>query len=161
MRGLILSLARRLRRDEKGFGAMELALSFPFVLFLSLGMVDAFFMVSTKIDYEQAAQQTTDFAYAKRPNTADGTYLVNVAKAAAGVEASNVTVDIFLECDGVRQSDFRTTCAVSEIPARFVSVEIAADQPTHFDWAAWASILGVRGFSNTVRITGDSLVRIQ
>lgn len=161
MRGIILPLARRLRRDEKGFGAMELALSLPFVLFLSLGMIDAFNMIATKIDYEQAAQQTTDLAFAKRPNTSDGTYLVNVAKAAAGVEANNVTVDIFLECDGVKQTDFATTCASTEVSTRYVSVEIRADYATEFDWAALGRILGVTAFSSTVTITGDSLVRIQ
>lgn len=156
-----IRLARKLRGDSRGFGAMELALSLPFVLFLCLGMIEAFGLVATKIDYERAAQRTTDYAFAKRPNTADGTYLVAVARGAAGVPAENVNVEIFLECSGTRQSVFTSNCAAGQVPARFVSVEIRRAQPTRFDWAALAGIFGVRGFSSSVLVTGDSLVRIQ
>lgn len=153
--------ARRLLRDSKGFGAMELALSLPFILFLCLGMIDGFNMVATKIDYERAAQQTTDFALAKRPNTSDGTYLKTIASSAAGVATADVTVDIFLECDGNEQTDFTAGCASGETLARYVSVEIRKAHLTTFDWAALSRALGVNGFSNSITVTGDSLVRIQ
>lgn len=152
---------RRLRRDQRGFGAMELALSLPFILFLCLGMIDAFGMVAKKIDFERAAQQTTDLALAKRPNSSDGTYLKPTAAVAAGTGTDSVSIDIYLECDGVRQSNFNTTCASGEIPARFVGVEISASHETRFDWAAFAKIFGFRSFTNSVQVTGDSLVRIQ
>lgn len=161
MLGQMIRITRKLRRDSRGFGAMELALSLPFVLFLCLGMIEAFGLVATKIDYERAAQRTTDYAFAKRPNTADGTYLVTVARAAASVPAESVAVQIFLECDGTRQSDFNSNCMAGEVPARFVSVEIRQAQATRFDWAALAGIFGVRGFASSIVVTGDSLVRIQ
>lgn len=161
MIGKLIRHARRLRKDRQGFGAMELALSFPFVLFLALGMIDAFGLVATKIDYERAAQRTTDFALAKRPNTADGTYLKTVAKAAAGVTDSDVTIEIFLECDGTKQSDFTGTCAAGAETTRYVSVLISKAQQTRFDWASLSRIFGFTSFPNTVTVTGDSLVRIQ
>lgn len=161
MLGQMIRITRKLRGDSRGFGAMELALSLPFVLFLCLGMIEAFGLVATKIDYERAAQRTTDYAFAKRPNTADGTYLVTVARAAASVPAESVAVQIFLECDGTRQSDFNSNCMAGEVPARFVSVEIRQAQATRFDWAALAGIFGVRGFASSIVVTGDSLVRIQ
>lgn len=152
---------RPIKQDCEGFGAMELALSMPFLMLLSLGMIDASTLIAAKIDYEQAAQRTTDYALAKRPQSSSGTYLVTIAKSAAGVDASNVTVKIALECDGTVQTNFNATCASGEIPARFVGVRIQKAIPTKFDWAAMANLLGVKGFSSTVTIVGDSRVRFQ
>lgn len=161
MIGKLIRHARKLQRDKRAFGAMELALSLPFVLFLSLGMIDAFGLVATKIDYERAAQRTTDFAQAKRPNTADGTYLKTVAKSAAGITDSDVTIEIFLECDGTRQSDFTGSCAPGDETARYVSVLISKAKQTRFDWAALSSVFGFTGFPRSITVTGDSMVRIQ
>ena len=151
----------RLRGDCQGFGAMELALSMPFLMLLSLGMIDASNLIAAKIDYEQAAQQTTDYALAKRPQSSDGTYLVTIAKAAADVETYEVTVQVFLECGGTRESDFNATCSSGASPARYVSVQIRKDLDTYFDWAALASTLGIKGFGSTVSVAGDSMVRFQ
>lgn len=157
----MIARLRLLRQDSQGFGAMELALSLPFLMLLSLGMIDASTLIAAKIDYEQAAQRTTDYALAKRPQSSDGTYLVTIAKSAAGVEASNVTVKIALECDGTVQTDFNATCGSGEIPARFVGVRIQRNIATKFDWAAMARLLGVKGFDSTVTVVGDSRVRFQ
>lgn len=155
---------RRLLADRKGFGAMELGLSLPFLMLLCLGMMDASMLLGTKIDYEQAAQRTTDLAFARRPNSATGreyTAYVAEAKSAAEVEADNVTVDIFLECDGARQTDFTAQCPTGQIPARFVSVEISNQVETQFDWAGLAGLIGFTNFPPRVTVVGDSLVRIQ
>jgi len=157
----ITSTLYRLRGDSAGFGAMELALSMPFLMLLSLGMIDASNLISAKIDYEQAAQQTTDFALAKRPQSSNGAYLVTIAKAAADVETNDVTVQIFLECGGTRQSNFNATCSSGSLPARYVSVQISKGLDTRFDWAAMARILGIKGFDSSVTVVGDSLVRFQ
>ncbi len=155
------STLRQLSGDRSGMGAMELGLASPFLLLLSLGMIDASTLIRTKIDYEQAAQRTTDFALAKRPTSKSTTYLVAEAKRASGLAESDVSVELFLECDGVRQSDFDNVCADGEIPARYVSVEVANDVATYFDWSALARIIGYKAFSNTVKVTGDSEVRFQ
>ncbi len=161
MHNLIAPLAQKLASDRTGFGAMELGLALPFLLLLCLGMIDASYLISTKIDYEQAAQQTTDFALAKRPTNSSTTYLVSEAKRASGLETSNVDVELFLECDGVRQSDFDTVCPDDEASARFVSVEITKDVATRFDWSGLANLIGYKAFDSTVTVTGDSEVRFQ
>jgi Flp pilus assembly protein TadG len=157
----LLAFGRTIAGDRTGFGAMELGLALPFLVLLSLGMVDASKLISTKIDYEQAAQRTTDFALAKRPNGSDGTYLKTEAANAAGVASENVSVSIFLECNGVQQQDFDASCAAGEIPARFAEVTISSPVATEFDWSGIARILGVKAFDNQVIVTGDSLVRFQ
>jgi len=155
------STLRQLSGDRSGMGAMELGLASPFLLLLSLGMIDASTLISTKIDYEQAAQRTTDFALAKRPTSSSTTYILAEAKRASGLPETDITVQLFLECDGVRQDSFNNVCADSEIPARYVSVEVTNDVATYFDWSALARIIGYKAFSNTVTVTGDSEVRFQ
>ena len=152
---------RTLFADHEGFGAMELALALPFLMLLSLGMIDASHMLSTKIDYEQAAQQTTDFALARRPTNDNTTNYVAEAKAASGLEADNIEVELFLECEGTRQADFNTVCPAGQSAARYISVEISNDVPTRFDWSVFGKIVGQKGFAREVTVTGDSLVRFQ
>lgn len=152
---------RRLQADRHGFGAMELALALPFLMLLSLGMVDASRLISTKIDYEQAAQRTTDFALARRPTNSNTTNYVAEAKSASGLGADNVAVELFLECNGTKQNNFDTVCPAGESSARYISVEITNDVATQFDWTALGKLLGYKAFDSTVKITGDSLVRIQ
>ena len=110
---------------------------------------------------EQAAQRVTDFALAKRPDSADGTYLVNEAVSAANVPASNVTVDIYLECNGVRQTDFTVQCAAGEPQARFASVTIDKAVNTIFDWGALSEMVGSNILPSVVTVQGDSVVRFQ
>ena len=151
-------------RDSRGFGAMELGLSLPFLMLLCLGMMDASSLLSTKIDFEQAAQRTTDLAFARRPNSDNGAeYSAYVAEAknAAGVDSDAVTVEIFLECDGERQDEFEGVCDAGEMPARFVNVVISDEVETRFDWGSLVGLLGYEAFPETVTVTGDSLVRFQ
>lgn len=152
---------RKIRSDTTGFGAMELGLALPFLLLLCLGMIDASHMISTKIDYEQAAQRTTDFALARRPTNDNTSYLVTEAKNASGLEADDIDVEIFLECNGTKQADFDSVCPSGQASARYVSVEIERDVPTRFDWSVFGKIVGQRGFNSKVTVTGDSLVRFQ
>ena len=158
----ILSLARHLRTDRAGFGAMELGLALPFLVLLSLGMVDASRLIGTKIDFEQAAQRTTDFALARRDVLAsNGAALKAEAAEAAGVSQEDVTVQIFLECDGTKQSDFTSVCPSGQVPARFVNINITSDVDTEFDWSGFARVLGINAFDQAVSVSGDSLVRFQ
>lgn len=151
----------RLWRDCSGFGAMELAIASPFLFLLTLGMIDASMLIGTKIDYEQAAQRTTDFALAKRPNSSNGTYLRTEAATAAGVPADNVTVDIYRTCNGTRATSFDGACSTGQVTARYVGVRIARPVETEFDWSGLARVLGVNGFARTVTVAGDSVVRFQ
>ncbi|MEB3414547.1 TadE/TadG family type IV pilus assembly protein [Alteriqipengyuania sp. WL0013] len=156
-------LLRRLRRDEAGVGLLELALVAPILMLLCLGMVDVSRLVSAKIDLEQAAQRTTDFALSRRPTSNNGSYLVTEAAAAAGVPAKDVTVELFLECNGVKQTDFNTACPAGQAQARFASIAITRAVKTQFNWKAFANFGASRqeGSTTSVSVVGDSVVRFQ
>lgn len=150
-----------LRKDSRGVAALELALVSPVLFLLLLGSVDIFQIVAARLDLEQAAQRTTDFSLAVRPRSSDGTYLRNEAATAAGVPTANVTVDIFLECEGVRQTSFSTECPSGQTRARFVSVSIVRHVQPMFDWAGLAGFFGSQILPDTVTVAGDSIVRFQ
>lgn len=151
----------KLARDERGVSAVELGLSLPILMMLTVGAVDMSNLISARLDLEQAAQRTTDLALASHPRSSNGAYLVAEAAAASGQPAANVTVDIFLECDGERQSNFGGTCDDGELRARFASVSIRRDYQPMFDYRALAGLFGRRMIDSSIRITGDSVVRFQ
>jgi len=148
-------------RDNAGTGAMELALALPMLIMLIVGMVDVSRLVAARIDAEQAAQRATDLALAIRPNGSDGAYLKTEAAEAEGIKLGDVTVDIFLECDGVRQGNFNATCTPGEDRARFANVEIARDVEFVFDWSSMNALLGRNIMGSSITVRGDSLVRFQ
>ena len=160
---MIFAFFQRLIRDQNGVGFVELALVAPLVALLFLGMVDLSKIVATRVDLEQAAQRTTDFALAKRPPNGNTAYLVTEAKSASGVTNSgDVTVTLTLECDGTVQSNFTDNCSAGEVTARFAEVAIRKQVATGFNWRAVAALFGGgNGTYRPVTVTGDSVVRLQ
>ncbi len=150
-----------LAADERGTSYIELALIMPFLLLLLLGSVDMSRMISTRMDLEQAAQRTTDFALSSRPNGSDTSYLVAEAVAASGLSAQHVTVQLFLECNGERMSDFNAGCPGGNVRSRYVTVSIQDEVEPMFDWSNLGGLLGTSAFDSTFTITGDSTVRFQ
>ncbi|MCJ2178501.1 TadE/TadG family type IV pilus assembly protein [Novosphingobium album (ex Hu et al. 2023)] len=147
--------------DGKGAAVIELAIVLPVLLFLVAGIIDVSRYICAKIDVEQAAQRTTAFALAKRPTGSSAAYLVPEAVAAAGVPSNNVTAQLFLECDGVRQSKYATPCNVGQSTARFVSVSIKRQVQLLFNWTALGRMLSAPAMASTITVTGSSLMRIQ
>ena len=157
----ILKFARRLRRDDKGVALVEMAMSLPLLMLLCLGMIDISRLVTAKIDLEQAAQRTTDFVLAKRPSSGSTTIYQAEAVSASGVEAQNITVTFFLECDGIRQNNFADECADGETIQRFAFVSITDNVTTQFNWSKMASFFDGQERASTVPVVGDSTVRFQ
>jgi Flp pilus assembly pilin Flp len=143
-----------LRDDERGASAIELGVSLPILIMLTVGAVDVSNLIPARLDLEQAARRTTDLALASRPRTSNGAYLVTEAAAASGQPAADVTVDILLECEGVRQPVFSTPCEEGE-----ASVSIRRYYQPMFDYKALGILFGRRIMMSRITIEGDSVVR--
>ncbi len=159
---MLYHFLRKLYRDCSGVAFVELALAAPLMALIFLGMVDLSVIVSTRIDLEQAAQRTTDYALAKRPTSTNVSYLVNEAATASGRPASDIRVDLILECDGTPIGTFNSSCTAGQVQKRFVSVEIDQAVSTGFNWRGMAAMFD----GNTIpyaptTVTGDSIVRLQ
>lgn len=157
----ISRFARQICRETRGSAVIELSFILPIILLMFAGMIDLTRVAIARLDMEQAAQRTTDFALAKLPRDASATYLQTEAASAAGVATSAVTAEFFLECNGARQSEFTGSCASGQVTGRFASVSIRRDVTMLFDWHSLSTMFNSDILPSSVRVTGDSVVRFQ
>lgn len=112
--------------ETKGSTVVEMGLAAPFLATLLIGMVDVSRAYSSKLQLEQASQRTIEMVMQQKNVASDYNAVLKAeGAAAAGVAESAVTPDFWLECDGVRQSDWNGSCAAGQVYARYVRVEIA------------------------------------
>ena len=152
----IKSFLAALARDKRGTSLIETALIAPVLILLATGSVDAGFGYAKQFRVQQAAARTAELAGTMGMLSNLGTTMQSEAASAAGVASGNVTVDIWLECAGVRQSDVNGTCTGSS-PARFASVVITDTYTPLF--AAFFSGTGTANVS--VPLRGYASVRVQ
>jgi Flp pilus assembly pilin Flp len=115
---------RTLARDERGGSIIELALVLPVLASLLIGMVDISRAYSAKLQLEQAAYRAIEKVQQYQTTTDTYSTLQAEAATAAGVNASAVTVDPWLECNGVRQADYHGVCPNGQVYTRYITVSI-------------------------------------
>ncbi|MBA3511418.1 TadE family protein [Sphingomonas sp.] len=120
----MIRFVRSLARDERGASIIEMAMVTPVLATLLVGMVDISRAYSAKLQLEQAAQRSIEKVQQYRTTTSTYSTLRAEAATAAGVNATDVTVDYWLECNGVRSSNYETNCASGQNYARYISVSI-------------------------------------
>lgn len=114
----------RLARDDRGASIIELALVAPILASLLIGMVDMARAYSYKLKLEQSAQRAIEKVQQYQTTTSTYGTLQAEAATAAGVPTANVTIDYWLECDGVRASNYSSVCSGSQTYARWVTVAV-------------------------------------
>lgn len=145
-----------LRRDESGASVIEFALFAPILAMMAVGISDMAMGYSTKLQVEQAVYRALEKVTIGTDRT-DFDYMRAEAAAAdgdGGIQASDVTVDKWLECDRTRQDDFDDSCAPGQDMARYVSVTIDWRYVPHFD-PAWF------GGDGPIPIVASASVRFQ
>jgi Flp pilus assembly protein TadG len=120
-----------LLRDERGASLIEMALAAPFLATMVIGMVDISQGYSAKVKLTQAAQRAIEKAMQGEKGTTLYDTLQQEGADAAGVPISQVTVNYWLECNGVNQhttsnmtADFEVVCPPGQTYARYVTVDI-------------------------------------
>ncbi len=151
-------LARRLRRDRVGLAAVEFGLLAPLLALLLTGTVDVALAVAAKLRAQQAATRAIEKISVAGSS---GTALASIkaeAAAAAGVPLGNVTIDNWLECDGVRQPSFSGNCTSGSQIGRHASLVVTAGYSPIFDFVFAALGLSQNG---KVPVSGRASVRLQ
>lgn len=155
---------RRLRRlcpHQSGTSLIEFSMAAPMMALLLLGMADFAMAFSRQLQLEQAAARAIELASVSGRNQPNYDFVREEAATAAGVPLSAVTLDTWLECDGVRQALFSGNCAnASAEVGRYVEVRITATFAPPFNITGLAGIFGGSGLS-TMTLRGDSTVRVQ
>ena len=114
----------RLARDDRGASIVELALVVPIMGSLLIGMVDLSRAYSHKLKLEQAAQRAIEKIQQYQTSTSTYGTLQSEAAEAAGVPTTNVTIDYWLECDGVKATNYNSVCSSGQVYARWVQVDV-------------------------------------
>ena len=121
---------RNLCTDDRGTALIEMALAAPLLAAVLMGMVDLSRAYSERLQLEQATQRAIEKVFNNQTQSTSFNTLKSEAVSAAqaagftNVTSSDVTIDYWLECDGVRQSNYDTPCAAGAIYARYINVAI-------------------------------------
>jgi Flp pilus assembly protein TadG len=127
-----LSSLLRLSVDERGTALIEFGFLAPFLALLAMGVIDLSRGLAERFALQQAVNASLELVQA-RPRTADSTgqidysFVKNEAMADAGVDATHVVLEQWLECDGEEADHYTDTCADGEDTARYLQVRISKD----------------------------------
>jgi hypothetical protein len=146
-----------LGRDERGNSVVELGLILPIFFTMVAGTIDVSRAYSAKLNLEQAAQRSIEWVQIQDFKTTDVDTVKANAASGAGVSASNVTVDYWLECDAVRTS-WDSACGQTQVISRYLSVEVKKDFTPLF---ASPKFFASLGSGNSVTLKAKAGIRIQ
>ena len=147
-------LLRSLRRDQRGTSVIEFGLFAPVLGLMLMGITYLSMGYARKLELEQAAFRSLEKIQVGYSATSYASLQAEAA-AAAGVPASAVTVDQWLECDRTRQTSFTGTCVSGQETSRYVGVTIRGSYTPRFDYGVMTTTAG------NVPITAFKSVRIQ
>src|SRR5262252_8322610 len=119
-----------LAHDERGAAIIEMALLLPVLSTVVIGVADISRAYSQKLILEQAAYRAIEKV--QQYQSTESTYntlqndVVSAANSAGftDVTTSNVTIDYWLECNGVRQSTYDSSCSTSSATARWITIDV-------------------------------------
>jgi Flp pilus assembly protein TadG len=126
----MMRFLKSLRRDEAGASIIELALILPVFSTLVIGVADITRAYSQKLILEQAAYRAIEKVQQYQATESTYDTLKNEAVAAAtsagftDVTTGNVSVVYWLECSGVRQTNYDSTCSTLPATARYITVDV-------------------------------------
>ena len=146
---------RHLGRDEKGASVIELGLFAPILAVMLMGVTDMSMGYARKLAVEQATFRALERVQLGTVQT-DYSFVRTEAATAAGVPASQVTLDTWRECNRVRQSTWDGVCNTGEELTRYVKVTINTTYTPRFDYGPF-----VTGSNGTIPIVASSTVRVQ
>lgn len=134
---------RSLARDQRGASIIELALLLPVLSTLVMGAVDISRAYSQKLLLEQAAYRAIEKVQQYQSSESTYNTLQNEVVSAANsagftdVTTANVTISYWLECNGVKQATYDSTCSTAGATARWISVDVTHNFTPMFASRRW------------------------
>lgn len=154
-------LARRVRplaADARGASLIEFALFLPILAMMVMGISDVAMGYARKLELEAGAYRALEKVAVGSVQT-DYEYLKNDVAAEAEVTAADVEIDLWLECDRTRQTDFTGTCGAGQELARYIEVAVDTTYETQFDYGPLARSMG--GDNGFVPVSATAALRLQ
>lgn len=158
-----MSRFRNLLRDDRGASIIELAFVAPIFATMLVGMTDLSRGFSAKLQLTQAAQRSIEKVMQTSFQTGAVDTLKAEAASAAGVDVSAVTIDYWLQCNGVRQNGvdkataYNGVCPNGQAYARYIQVEITKVYTPMFTKVKFAGA----NADGTYTLHGKAGIRVQ
>lgn len=132
-----------LARNHRGAATIEMGFLLPVLATVVIGVADISRAYSQKLLLEQAAYRAIEKV--QQYQSTESTYstlqteVVTAANAAGftDVTTSNVTIDYWLECNGVRQSTYDSTCTSGQTYGRWITVDVTHKFTPMFASSVW------------------------
>ena len=155
----MMNCFRRLLRSEEGSSVVELAIAVPIFSTMLIGIVDLSRAYSTKLQVEQAAQRAIEKVQQYQASASTFSTMKAEAATAAGITATttNPTVDWWLECNGVRSSNYNQPCSSGQTEARWIEVRIETRFTPYFASSRWPG----SNSDGTYTVVGEAGIRTQ
>ena len=154
---LIPRFLRPLARDQKGVSVIEMAFLAPILAAFTVGIADLGRGFAERFALQQSIHRTLEMAHQAGAVDGDYDYLIAEAASAAGVPADDVTLGEWLECNGVRQTDFDGSCPNGEQIARYISLRIDCTYNPMFSGLPFIT----RNADGSVPMSAQASLRIQ
>ena len=149
-------LNNRLRRDNRGVAAVELALALPILTVMALASIDFVLGFSYKMNLQQYAQSGADFVVANGETSPTDSEVKTEVKAVSGLPETAITITKWTECNRSKN----TTTAYGSCPG-------ASDEKANYMMVSvtdtYTPILNLKGIADFVKatsLTGTAVVRI-
>ena len=158
----IRSFAGALAHDQRGMGLIEITAIAPFLALLAVGVIDLSGAVTKKMKLHYAVHHTLELVsahgleVARNDNEYDFSWYRQKAADAAAVPLANVTVNVWLECSGVKKTLFADTCNPGQRTARYMRVRAISTFAPIFSIRTLGGAVG-----STYSLAAESAVRIQ
>ncbi len=150
----MLAALHRLRRESRAVAAVELAIVLPVLAIMALGAVDFVRGFTFKLKLQQYAQSGADFVVANGETLPTAAQVQDQVVTISGLNASDVNVTLWTECNQARQSAYGTCPGASDNKVSFMQILVTK---------SYQPIMSLNGFANflpTTTMTGKAIVRV-
>lgn len=106
----MIALLSKTLRDRAGNATIEIALVMPLVLMFALGGIDFAMGYRHKIEMQQTAQLGAEYVMGTMENVPTAIEVRQAISEASGMPVGSITVDTWIECDGVKPTIAAPIC---------------------------------------------------
>lgn len=152
---MMCRLTSRLRRNQRGTSTIELALVLPVLGMMTLGSIDFAMAFGVKMKLQQYAQSGGDYVVAGGESAPSSTDVQSEVATVSGLEAANITVTQFTECNAVKIATVGVCPGVSDFRVDYMQIDVLD---------TYEPILNIKGIADFLggnkRLTGSVVVRL-
>ena len=152
---MITFLARSFR-DNCGNATIEIALVMPLVLTFALGGIDFGMGYRHKIEMQQTAQLGAEYVMGSMEDPPTVVEVRQAISDATGLPLGQITVDQWVECDGVKPTIGALKCIdPSAVQTEYMTISVSDT------YTPMLNINGIADFATTQTHTGSVTLRIE